>query len=195
MLVGQRREALEELERGDRAGRIVRVVDPNDRRSLPRLGGNAVEIRQEGVLLEQGQIVELGAGEERAALVDRVAGLGREDKPLVALSVQHDLREVEDRLLAAVGRDHLGIGIELDAEAARAPGGNDRPQLGQSLGERVAHQRLDTVDERFADQRIGLLARVALAEVDQLDALAGEPPLRLFEADEGIGAGRGQDRR
>src|SRR5207248_9237257 len=38
VLGGQRREALEELERGDRAGRIVRVVDPNDRRSLPRLG-------------------------------------------------------------------------------------------------------------------------------------------------------------
>ena len=46
------------------------------------------------------------------------------------------------------------------------------------------------MDERLPDQRVGLLARITLAEVDQLDAVRGQAPLRLLEADERIGAGR-----
>jgi hypothetical protein len=99
---------------------------------------------------------------------------------------------VEDRLLAAVGRDHLGIRIELDAEPALAPAGNGLPQLGQTLGEGVAGERLDALDERTPDQRIGLLPRIALAEVDQLDSLGGQSPLGFLKADEGIRAGRGE---
>ncbi|TML01292.1 MAG: hypothetical protein E6G36_13460, partial [Actinobacteria bacterium] len=42
------------------------------------------------------------------------------------------------------------------------------------------------------DHRIGRLARVSLAEIDQVDACRGEAALRLLELDEWIGAGCGQ---
>ena len=96
---------------------------------------------------------------------------------------------MEDRLLAAIRRDHLGIRIDLDAEPALAPAGNSFPQLGQTLGERIARQRLDAVDERLPDQRIRLLARIALAEVDQLHAGGGQAPLRFLQPDERVRAG------
>jgi hypothetical protein len=53
---------------------------------------------------------------------------------------------------------------------------------------------LDALGEGLADQRIGLLARIAFAEVDQLDALVRESPLRLLEADERVRAGGGENR-
>ncbi len=68
-----------------------------------------------------------------------------------------------------------------------------RAQLGQPLRERIAHPLLDAVDERLADERLDRLARVADAEVDERDALGGEPPLRLLEPHERIGAEVGED--
>src|SRR5262249_4630270 len=133
--------------------------------------------------------------EERAAIVDRIAGLGREDEVLRALAIDHHLGEVKDRLLAAVGRDHLAVRIELDAEASLAPPSGRLAQLGQSFRKRVARERFDALDARAPDQRICPLAGVALAEVDQLDALCREPLLRLLEADERIRAGGGENRR
>ena len=109
-----------------------------------------------------------------------------------AVAIDEDLREQEDRLLRAVRRDDLGVGVELDAEAARAPAGDCLPQLGQPLGERIGGDLREAVRDRLADHRIGRLARIALAEVDQLDALCGEATLRLFELDEGVGPGRGE---
>jgi len=100
---------------------------------------------------------------------------------------------VENRLLAAVGRDDLAFGIELDAEAAPAPARDRLPQLRQPFRERIARERLDAFDESPADQRIGLLTWVALAEVDQLDARRGEPALRFLEADERVCAGGGEN--
>ena len=70
------RQPLVELERRDRTRRVVRVVDPDERGARPRLVVDRVEVGQEAVLLEQRQRPDLGAGEERAALVDGIAGLG-----------------------------------------------------------------------------------------------------------------------
>ena len=102
---------------------------------------------------------------------------------------------MEDRLFAAVGRDHLRLRIDVDAEAALAPARDRLSQLRQPFRERIAREWLDALDEGAADQRIRLLARVALAEVDQPDTLRSEPPFGLLEADEGISARRGEHRR
>src|SRR3712207_3353950 len=45
-------------------------------------------------------------GEERAALGNRVARLGRDDDVLVALGVEEDLGEREDRLLGPRSEEH-----------------------------------------------------------------------------------------
>jgi len=140
-----------------------------------------------------GQPLDVRAREEGAAVVDGVAGLRREHERFVAVPVEDDLGEVEDRLFAAVGRDHLRLRIDVDAEAALAPARDRLSQLRQPFRERIAREWLDALDEGAADQRIRLLARVALAEVDQLHAVRCQPPLRLLEADEGIRAGGGEN--
>ena len=84
--------------------------------------------------------------------------------------VQHDLREREDRLLRAERRDHLGVGVELDGEAARDPAGDGVAQLGQPDGGRIAHPLADAVPERLDDRGVRRLARIAHPEVDHLEA-------------------------
>src|SRR5262245_65705648 len=81
IVLGRKRgQALEELERGDGAGRIVRVVDPEDRSSSQGFLGDRVQVGKEAVRLEQRQLLEFRAREERAAIVDRIAGLRSEER-------------------------------------------------------------------------------------------------------------------
>src|SRR2546430_2223606 len=94
---------------------------------------------------------------------DRISRLGREDEPLVAVAIEHHLGQLEDRLLAAVGRDHLSLGIELDAETALAPAGDSLSELRESFGEWIARPGLDALGKSPADQGIGLLGRDAEA--------------------------------
>ena len=60
--------------------------------------------------------------------------------------------------------------------------------LRKALGERVAHALSEPGDERVADQRVGRLHGVALAEVDELDARLSEPPLGALQVDERVRA-------
>src|SRR2546425_1584788 len=193
-LVGARElgEPLEEVERRLRSRRIVRVVDPDDRRACPRLRPDGLEVGQEAALLEKRQLQDLGACERGAAIRHGVTRLGRHHEPLVRGPVDDDLREQEDRLFRAVRWNDLGVGIELDAEPARAPSGDGAAELGQPFGKRIRRDLSEALREGSPDHRIGRLARVALAEVDQLDTLSGEPALRLLELDERIGTGRGE---
>ena len=177
----------EEVERGHRTGRVVRIVEPDDRGTLPGLLGNSLEIGQKAGLVER-QLLDLRAGERRAAVGDRITGLRRDDERPVAVAVDHHLGEQEDRLLRAVCRDDLRGWVEAHAEAPLAPAGDRLPQLWQSLRERVGRDLRQALGQRPADHRVGRLARIALAEVDQLDARRREPALRLLELDERIGA-------
>ena len=70
MLAGQLGELLVERERGGRAGRVVRVARPEHADLVPAV--ERVEIRQPAELLAQRELDARRAGEERAALVDRI---------------------------------------------------------------------------------------------------------------------------
>ncbi len=72
----------QEVEGGHGAGRVVRIVEPQDRRTVPRCVVDGVEVRQEAVRLEQGQPTHVAPGEPRAALGDRVPGRGDEHEIL-----------------------------------------------------------------------------------------------------------------
>jgi hypothetical protein len=91
-----------------------------------------------------------------------------------------DLREAEDRLLGAERRDDLGVGIERRAEAPLDPRGDRRAQRRQPVGLRVGRDRLglDRLGDGAADERRGLLARLARAEVDDLRAARERRRLR-----------------
>ena len=80
VLARERRGPLVERERRGRAGRVVRVVEPQDRRPRCQVArGDRVEVGQEAGVLAQRQLEHLLAGEQRAALVDRVGGRGHRD--------------------------------------------------------------------------------------------------------------------
>ena len=180
-------EFVVELARRDRARRIVRVVDPDERHVVVEL----VESGEEAVLTPQRQRLHARSGEERAALVHRVRRLAeRHDAPAGA---EH-LREGEDRLLRAVGRHDLGLGVDGDAEAPVEPACRSLAQFGQPLCERIRRSLGQCVDEGLANHRIGGFVRVALTEVDHLDSGRQEPPPLLLEPRERIHGHLGQDR-
>jgi hypothetical protein len=72
---GERHHPLEEVELGDGAGGVVGVVEPEQLRPTRHVRRHGVQVGQEAVLLAQGQVVGLAAGEERADAVHGVAGV------------------------------------------------------------------------------------------------------------------------
>ena len=126
---------------------------------------------------------DLCASEGGAAIGHGVPRLGRDHEPLAGVPVDDNLSQQEDR-------DDFALGVELDAEPARAPCRHRAPKLRQPFGERIRRDLREALGEGPPDHRIGRFARVALAEVDQLDSLGGEPPLRLLELDERVRTGR-----
>ena len=170
MLARQRGGALVQRPRRDGGGRVVRVVQPQQRDAAPRVGVDRVEVGEEPGVLAQRQLQHLLAGEHGAALVD---GVGRRrDRDEVA--AEH-LGHVEDGLLGAERRQHLRIRVERDAEAPRGPFRDRGAQVGQPVRRRVGGERLERRDERLADERGRLLARLADAEVDEVDAVRPQP--------------------
>ena len=187
MSLGALSELLVERKRRDGTGRVVRVVDPDDR----GVGGNRVEVGQEAVLAHERQRVHVRAGEERAALVDGIRGLAIDNDVLVRVEY---LREREDRLFRSVGWDDLRFRIDLDPETSSTPAGGGLAKLRQPGGERVGSTFRERVDERPPDHRVGRLVRIALAEVDHLDALREQFSARLLEANERVGRHLGERR-
>ena len=181
------RELVVELARRDRAGRVVRVVDPDERDVVVELR----EIRQEAVLAAQRQRLHPSSGEERAALVHRVRRLAERHH---APAGSEHLGEREDRLLRAVGRHDLRVGVDRDAEAPLEPAGRRLAQLGQALREGIRRPFRQRLDERLPDQRVGRLVRIALAEVDHVHAGRQKPPPLLLEPRERVHRHLGQHR-
>ena len=183
--LGRLRELLVELERSDGAGRVVRIVDPHERDVVVELA----EIREKAVLAPQRQRPHRRAREDRAALVDRIRRLAeRDDLPA---DVEH-LGEGEDRLLRAVRRHDLRVRVDGDAEAPLEPARGGGAQLRQALRERIRRALGQRVDERLPDHRIGRLVRIALPEVDHVDAGREQTPLLLLEPHERIRRHLGQ---
>ncbi len=128
----------------------------------------------------------LGTCKERAAPGNRIPGLRHDHGVLAAVTIDDDLGEAEDSLLAPESRHNFRRRIELDAESAPEPRGDRLPQLGETLRLRVPPRVADGVDESLADDRVGRLAGIALAEVEDLDAGRRSLSLRLLDADERI---------
>ena len=139
------------------------------------------------MLLEKRKLDDACAGERGTATGDGIAGLGDDDRVAPAGGVDHDLREREDRLLRAEGRDHVAVGVDralrTDAsiQAAIASRSSGRP-----AGRRVAHPLPDTVAQRLQDRRVRRLPRIAHPEVDHLEALGAPRRRRLVQPDERV---------
>ena len=127
---------VEERERCDGTGRVVGVVQPQDRRAVPCFRSDALEIGQEAGRL-QGKPQHLASGEPRAALGDGVAGCGHDDEVSSRRRVEHRLRQREDRLLAAERGDDVGGGVERHAEPPAHPRDDRLAQFREARGTRV----------------------------------------------------------
>jgi hypothetical protein len=92
----------------------------------------------------------------------------------------------------SVGGDELGVGVEVDPEAARAPARRGVSELRQPGREGIRCSLGQRIDECLPDHRIGRLVGIALAEVDHLDALRNERSPSLLEPDERIGRHLGE---
>ena len=79
------------------------------------------------------------------------------------------------------------VKVDGHAEAACTPGGHCSTQFRQPLRKWVRRAFRHGGDERLSDDRIRGFVRVALAEVDHVDALRDEASSCLLEPDEWIG--------
>ena len=128
MLERQLGQPLEEGKRRNRSGRVVGVVHPEESDPLPGLRLHRVDVGEEAVRFGQRQPHHLGAGETSAARRNRVSRIGDQHQVFRRSQVD-DLRERIDRLLAAVGRHHLVLRVDRDAEALVAPLRDRAPEL------------------------------------------------------------------
>ena len=153
----------------DGAGRVVRVVQPQQLRAGGVGGGHLVEAWQPAVLLAQRERKRVAAREHRRDLVHGVAGR-RADREIAG--VDEAQRQVPDALLRADQRDHLGLRVERHAVAALIPARDGFTELRQALALRVAvvGRVLGRALQRFDDVRRGRQVRVADAERDDIDA-------------------------
>ena len=155
----------------DRAGRVVRVVDEQQLRARSRVVGvDRVEVGDEAELGHERHQHRGGAGEQRPAGVDRVAGVGGERD---VVGVEEREVEVEDALLRADRRHHLAVGVERRRRSgarrsSRPPRGTPRGRgwtgTGASSGSATARCAASTIGAER--RRVG----VADAERDHVDA-------------------------
>ncbi len=155
---------LVERKRRHGAGWVVRIADPEQCDVVP--GTERVEVGQPTGCLTQGHRHHLAPGEHRTSLIDRIGRLGNRNDALLA---QRDLREREDRLLRAERRHDLDAGIDVDCEAPPDPACDCLAKLRQPRGAWVGRNLVDRREHGLADERRRQLARVAHAEIDQLD--------------------------
>ena len=187
MLDRERGQLFIEGQRGNRSGGVVGIVHPHQCGFLPGLLRHRREIGQKGVGLEQRQAYDLGAGEAGTALGHRIGGIGDQHEILRRPQVG-DLREGEDGLLATEGRDQLVLGVDGDAEALVAPLRDSAPELEQADRARVLAALGQVGGDGLANERLGLLVRVAHPEVDDLNAACRGFAPGLVEANERVGA-------
>ena len=153
-----------------------------------RSGSIASGSQQETVLPFQLHGQGLAAGEQRAPFVDGVAGRAVGDAAPLVRVVQEGQRSVEDGLLGARGRQDLALGVERDPVAAFHPAAERFAETLLARRARVPADLGDALYEGVADLRVRRLARVAGAEVEEIQALLLQLPAAFVEAQKRVGA-------
>ena len=168
VLARQLHDLLEKAVGGDRARRVVRVVDEHQAGPGEVVGRELVEVGREAKLRLERQQDRLRAREQRPAGIDGIAGV--RDKRDVA-RVEEGEAQVVEALLGADRRNDLCVRVDLDAEAAAVEAGQGRPELLTPpvrrvlVGAGVGHGGLHGLDHVGEGRVVG----VADPEVDHVD--------------------------
>ncbi len=167
--------------------RIGREIQDQRLGRRHRLFDAAFQAVEEIVIRSDGDVMDVGPGDDEAVGVDRVARVGRQHH--VARRGDR-LGEIGQPLLRPQGDDVLGVGIDADVEAPFVIGRMGPAQTGNAARVRIAVGApvARHLDQLFDDMLRRRLVRIAHAEID--DVLAGRAGARLHRVDFGEHIGR-----
>ncbi len=131
----ERDHALEELEVDALRGRIAGEAEDHHLRLRERLADRALELGEEVHARRHAHRADVGAGDDRAVDVDRIARVGHQHRVAALERGEHQVREA---FLRADRDDRLAVGVDLDLVAALVPVGDRATQTRDALGHRVA---------------------------------------------------------
>ncbi len=124
---GRRRVVRERQHDHPRLGpRLLPGVHEPVEEGLARVGRVVVDVDRGSL---QRDLAHVGAGEQRPPDVDGVRRRGHQGG---VAGADEDPHQVGEALLGADGGDHLGLGVELDAELAQVEVGDGAAQLGDA---------------------------------------------------------------
>lgn len=131
VFLGQGHHALEERQVDALGGRVAGEAQHHHLGLRNRLAHGALEFLEEVHARRHAHGADVGAGDDRAVDVDRVAGVGHQHGIATVQGGQHQVRQA---FLGADGDDGFGIGIELDRVAALVPVTDGLAQARDALG-------------------------------------------------------------
>ena len=191
VLLGEGDEILVEIEVADLRRRVGREGDDERHGLRDGVDDGAVEgaeigLRVEAAVVEGGDVAQRAAGDHEAVGVDGVAGVG-DEHDVARGGDRHG--EVGEALLGAEGGDHLGLGVELHAEAAGVVAGLGAAEAGDALGGGVAvgAGAADGFHKLFNDVGGRVHVGVAHAEVDDVHPLGAVAGLEAVHLGEDVG--------
>ena len=149
-------------------GRIRREVDDQHLRlGTTARGSSRSSSAKKSTSGVMRHLADVGAGDDRAVDVDRIARVGHQHR---VAAVERREHQVRDALLRADRDDRLGVRIELDAVAALVPLADRAAQPRNALRHRVAVRvaALRRLDQLVDDVRGRRPVGIAHAEVDDV---------------------------
>ena len=174
----ERDDLLEERQLDALRRRIRRKIDDEHLRLREAHLDRVLELGEEVDVRRHRHLADVGAGDDRAVDVDRIARVRHQHRVAAA---ERGEREVRDPFLRADRDDRLGLRIELDAPAPLVPVADRAAQARDALRHRVAvrvgplHGLDELVDDVLRRRAVG----VAHAEVDDVLAAAARGHLEL----------------
>ena len=186
VLLRQRDGVLVEVQVDPLGRRVGRIADDQHGRRRRGVRHRPADAGQIVLGRQRRHVADHPAGHDEAVGVDRIGRVRADDH--VAGRGQ-GLGEVGEALLGAQGGDHLGVGVQLHAEAAVVVAGHGAAQADDALGGRIAAGLgvaggLDQlVDDVLGRRHVG----IAHAEVDDVDALGAQARLEAVDLLEDVG--------
>ncbi len=178
VLAGELDEAREKGQLDALGGRVRREVDDQRLGARGHAWDQVFELREEGLLVVDGDADDVGSRNDGAVDVDGVAGVGDQDG---VARVEDGEAEMGDALFGADGDDGLAVGVEIDVVAGLVPVADGLAQAGDALGDGVAmgdgllRGLNHLVNDVFGRGAVG----VAHAEVDDVFSAAARGDLHL----------------
>ncbi len=170
--------ALEEIELDTLRGRIARKAEDHHSRLRQRLADRALELGEEVHAAVHAHRADVGAGDDRAIDVNRIARVWHQHGVTAIERGEHQVRQ---SFLRADRDDRLGVRIELDTVSLLVPGRDRAPQPRNAFRYRIAVRvlALHRLDQLVDDMTRRRAIRIAHAHVDDVLAAPTRSHLQL----------------